>query len=103
MAPQPVKPATRRLEMKPRLRGYRLEMCSCDRWKVMPARPRMTAPAGRPLKSWVLEQPSKMRPTMFSIVPDRGRNNMSTTLLSPLQPRILFLLCSQIKATIASR
>ena len=69
MAPQPVKPATSRLEMKPLLLGNRLDMWNCDRWNVMPARPRMTAPGARALKSCELEQASRISASTFKKVP----------------------------------
>jgi len=74
--PQPVNPATSRLEMSPRLRGNRLDTCSWLRWNVIPARPSSTAPAGRPLTSRVLLQPSSASASMLSSVPGvraRGR------------------------------
>ena len=50
MMAQPVKPARKMDEMRPRLRGNRLVMCSWDRWKHIPPAPKMTAPAGSALK-----------------------------------------------------
>jgi len=72
MMAEPVKPARKMEEMRPRRRGYRLVMWSWERWKHMPPAPKSTAPAGRPLKAFVLEQPSRMRAVMFVNDPAGG-------------------------------
>jgi len=69
MMADPVKPARKMEEMSPRRRGYKLVMCSWDRWKHMPPAPSSTAPAGSALKPLVLEHPSRMRAVMFTREP----------------------------------
>ena len=70
MMPQPVKPDTKRLDMRPRLRGKRLEMWNWARWNVMPAKPMITEAYGRALKL-VCESENAInaRLSIFSKVP----------------------------------
>ena len=55
--------------MKPRLRGNRLDMWNWDRWNVIPASPRITAPGASALKSCELEQASRMSARTLRNVP----------------------------------
>lgn len=76
MIPHPVKPATYKEEMRPLLPGNKLLMWNWAKWYVMPPKPKMTAPAGRPLKPPSFEQAIRMRPSMLSNVPVSHRHDV---------------------------
>ena len=69
MMAQPVNPARKMEEMRPRRRGNKFVMCSCERWKHMPPAPRSTVPACRALKCLVFEKPSRKSAVMLRQVP----------------------------------
>ena len=70
MIAAPVNPAKKMEEMRPRFLGNRLEMCNWARLKHMPPPPNRITPGRRALKlECVLEQPRRIKPVTFSVVP----------------------------------
>lgn len=74
--PQPVKPATNSEATRPFLLGKRELMCSCDKWKVMPARPRITEAGASALSTCGFEMPTSTKDSMVSRVPATTSNNL---------------------------